>query len=405
MTKILALTAVTATLLHGAEAPAQDGELAKKLREAYVTAADLLVSQQDKVGAWQMGPPGKSMSSAAYTGLVLADLAGAPKDLRAKYQAVIDKASAFLVSKANKDGSFGEGPTGAFMKTYTTGIVLMALATEDREKHAGLIRGAQAYLKNNQMKEEGVFRGGNGYGDEKPRVVDGKVVTVQESTPNISVTGWAAEGLQASGLPQDDEYWKLVKEFVRRCQNSSETNTDKAFIAALKEKGLSIGDDGGLFYAPVADPGASKAGTRKIADKEVIMSYGAMTYDGIKTYLYAGLQKDSPEVKAAMDWVRKNYTVSSHPGFVFDAKQRHHLRGVYHYYLVMAKALVAYGENPLETFDGKKHDWPAELGEQLLKTFKESKWINENPAWYEGDSILVTSYVLGTLDIVLKHLK
>jgi len=237
-----------------------------------------------------------------------------------------------------------------------------------------------------------------GYGDESP---GGK-----KGVANLSTTGFAAEGLKWSGLPQDDDFWKLVVKFVRKCQNNSEVNTDPEFVGQLKAKGLSVGDDGGLYYGPIADPAAQKAGTKKIADKEVIQSYGSMTYDGIKTYIYAGLKKDSPEVKSAIDWVRKNYSVEVHPGFAYDQAQRHHLRGLYHYYLVMARALDTYGENPFETFDGKKHDWAREIGAQLVKSVKENKlWKNENPAWYEGDPILVTGYVLVTCDVLLKNIK
>jgi squalene-hopene/tetraprenyl-beta-curcumene cyclase len=169
---------------------------------------------------------------------------------------------------------------------------------------------------------------------------------------------------------------------------------------------MAVGDDGGLYYAPVASDKASPAGTKKVADKEVILSYGAMTYDGIKTYIYAGLKKDSPEVKSAMDWVRKNYSLDQHPGFVYEEVKRNHLRGIYYYYLLMARALDVYGENPLETFDGKKHDWPKEMAEQFLKVVKESKmWQNENPAWYENDPVVTTSFVLLTCDLLFKHIK
>jgi squalene-hopene/tetraprenyl-beta-curcumene cyclase len=250
-------------------------------------------------------------------------------------------------------------------------------------------------MKQNQLKE-GKDLGGSGYGDESP---GGK-----KGIANLSTTGFSAEGLHASGLPQDDEYWKLVVKFVRKCQNNSEINNDPEFVAQLKAKGLVVGDDGSLYYAP--DPGQLKTGTKKVADKESIAGYGSMTYDGIKTYLYAGLKKDSPEVKSAIDWVRKNYSVEVHPGFPFDAAQRQHLRGLYHYYLVMSRALEAVGENPFETFDGKKHDWAREIAEQLVKSVKESKmWKNENPAWFEGDPLLTTSYVLVTCNTLLKNVK
>jgi squalene-hopene/tetraprenyl-beta-curcumene cyclase len=382
----------------------QEGDSAKKLAELYAAAADWLVGQQDSSGAWKMGPPEQSMPSPSYTGLIVASLAGAPEKFRARYKESIGKGTAFLLNKANPDGAFGAGPTGSCLKTYTTAIALMALSSVERsERITNAIRGGWAYLKRNQLKE-GPDRGGLGYKDIEPKLKDGKLEP-HETIANLSVTGFAAEGLQKSGLPQDDEFWKLVIEFARKCQNSSEVNKDAVFLAKLKEQGLSVGDDGGLFYAPSADRKIHKAGT-KIADRETIQSYGSMTYEGIKTYLYSGLPKDSPEVKAAIDWVKKNYTVEVHPGFAFDAAKRHHLRGLYYYYLVMARALDAYGENPLETFDGVKHDWAAEIAGQLVKTVRESKmWVNDNPSWYEGDPVMVTSYVLMTADILFKRLK
>jgi squalene-hopene/tetraprenyl-beta-curcumene cyclase len=404
MRKMLALTAILG-LSGGAAAAPQDG-LRAKLSGTWSAAADWLVSAQEPSGAWSQTAGGQASPSPSYTGLIVTGLANAPSDLKAKYQPAVDRGVGYLLSKINPDGSVGEGPSGSFLKTYATGIALMALSSVERTpKIADAVRGAQAYLKQNQLKE-GINRGGSGYGDDSPTIgKDGKP-TLKKAIANLSTTGFSAEGLHLSGLPKDDEFWKLVVEFVKRCQNSTEVNTDPAFAASLKEKGLSVGNDGGLYYAPLNDPALHKAGTRKIADKEVIVSYGAMTYDGIKTYLYAGLPKDSPEVKAAMDWVRKNYSVEVHPGFAFDETQRHHLRGIYHYYMVMARALHAFGEHPLVTFDGKKRDWAADLAAQLVKTARESKmWVNDNPGWYEGDPVLVTSYVLTTCDVLFKYIK
>ncbi|HZE96136.1 MAG TPA: prenyltransferase/squalene oxidase repeat-containing protein [Planctomycetota bacterium] len=382
-----------------AAAPRDDAELAKKLKETYAAAADKLVAMQDAAGAWKMGPEGKQTPSPSSTALIVASLAQAPQEIRAKHKDATAKGLAFIMSKKNADGSFGEGPTGAFLKTYTTALCLVALSAVERtDAVADAIRGAQAYLKNNQLKE-GPHAGGLGYGDapkagEKPGRGD------------LSVTGFAAEGLKVSGLPQEDAFWDLAVKFVRKCQNNSEINKDADFLAELKAKNMTVGDDGGLYYSPVASDKASPAGTKKVADKEVILSYGAMTYDGIKTYIYAGLKKDSPEVKAAMDWVRKNYSLDAHPGFVYEEVKRNHLRGIYYYYLLMARALDVYGENPLETFDGKKHDWPREMAEQFVKVVKDSKlWQNENPAWYENDPVITTSYVLLTCDLLFKYVK
>jgi squalene-hopene/tetraprenyl-beta-curcumene cyclase len=393
---------LTASLLALGGAPvvaAPKDDVAQKLTETYAAAADWMVGQQDESGAWKQGAGDKMVPSASFTGLILTALGGAPPSLKAKYKPAVDKGLGYLLSKINTDGSVGEGPTGTFVKTYATGIALMAFASVERtDKVANAIRGAQAYLKQNQLKE-GKDAGGIGYGDDKP---DGSKTTIA----NLSTTGFGAEGMHQSGLPQDDEFWKLVVKYVRKCQNNSETNNDPEFVAELKSKGLVVGDDGSLYYSTVADAKAQKVGTKKVADKESIAGYGSMTYDGIKTYLYAGLKKDAPEVKAAIDWVRKNYSVELHPGFPFDAAQRQHLRGLYHYYLVMSRALDALGENPFVTFDGKKHDWAREIAEQLVKQVKDSKmWKNDNSAWFEGDPLLVTSYVLVTCNTLLKNVK
>jgi len=373
-------------------------DLKKNLAGAYSRAADWIVTQQDEKGAWKAGLPGKEQPSIAYTGLIVAALAEAPADLRAKYRPAIDKGVAYIVSKQNTDGSFGEGPAGGYYKVYTTSIALMSLSLASPDKKDA-IGNARGYLKSNQLKE-GPDKGSLGYGDKEPKFENGKLVE-KSSIPNLSTTGFAAEGMARSGLPKDDQFWKLVIEYVQKCQNNSETNTDAAFVARLKEKGLSVGDDGGLFYA--ADPADTKAGTVKLTDKTIIQSYGSMTYDGIKTYLYSGLSKDDPRVKAALDWVRKNYSVEAHPGFAFDAK-RTHLMGLFYYYLLMARAFDALGEKTFTTFDGKVHKWANELGEQLLKIQKEEKmWVNENPRWWEADPLLVTSYVLNTLNSAMKY--
>ncbi len=386
-----------AVLLPQAEVTPQE-DLRSRMLSAYTRAGDWLVSGQAKDGAWHPGPPGRKAPSVAYTALSVDALSRAPGELQKRYRPAIDKGAAYIVSQRNEDGSFGEGPSGAFLKTYATAVVLMALHSADREKYADEIRGAQAYLKHNQLKE-GEHKGGSGYGDDKP-------FSDKKTIANLSTTGFTAEALKVSGLPQDDEFWKLVVLFVRKCQNNSETNTDKVFLAKMKAAGLSVGNDGGLYYSALADPKLHKAGTVKVTDRETIRSYGSMTYHGIKTYIYAGLGKDSPEVKSAVDWARKNYSISAHPGFPHDKGKRSHLRGLYYYILVMTRALHAIGERPFRTFDGREHDWPAELAEQLLATMKNDKmWVNENPAWWENDPLLVTSYVLKTLDTLFPYIK
>jgi len=240
MKTIAALFSASLLALGGAPGfAAPQDDVAQKLTDTYAAAADWMIGQQDESGAWKQGSGEKAVASPSFTGLIVTALGGAPPSLKAKVKPAVDKGLGYLLSKINTDGSVGEGPTGTFVKTYATGIALMAFASVERtDKVANAIRGAQSYLKQNQLKE-GKDAGGIGYGDDKP---DGTKTTIA----NLSTTGFGAEGMRQSGLPQDDEFWKLVVKYVRKCQNNSETNNDPEFVAELKSKGLVVGDDGSL---------------------------------------------------------------------------------------------------------------------------------------------------------------
>ena len=77
MKKILAAVLLAVSLNASA---GQADDVAKRLTETYVAAADWLTGQQGPDGAWKMGPPGQQMASPSYTGLILTALANAPMD-------------------------------------------------------------------------------------------------------------------------------------------------------------------------------------------------------------------------------------------------------------------------------------------------------------------------------------
>ena len=122
----------------------------------------------------------------------------------------------------------------------------------------------------------------------------------------------------------DDPAIQKALVFVSRCQNlESEHNTTK-FAAKV--------NDGGFYYTPVL----SKQEEERQTPDGGLRSYGSMTYSGLKSMIYAGLTKDDPRVKAAVQWIRKNYDVKSNPG-MGEA-------GLYYYYHTFAKALDAFGD-------------------------------------------------------------
>ncbi len=112
-----------------------------------------------------------------------------------------------------------------------------------------------------------------------------------------------------------------------------------------------------------------------------------MTYSGLKSMIYAGLTKDDPRVKAALQWIRKNYDVKNNPG-MGEA-------GLYYYYHTFAKALDALGINEIEDAKGVKHDWRRELTDELAHRQKENgSWVNTDSKWMEGDPNLATAFAL-----------
>jgi squalene-hopene/tetraprenyl-beta-curcumene cyclase len=121
-----------------------------------------------------------------------------------------------------------------------------------------------------------------------------------------------------------------------------------------------------------------------------------MTYSGLKSFLYAGVGKDDPRVKGAIDWIRRHYTLEENPGLK--------RAGLYYYYHTFAKALRALGEDQFEDSTGKKHDWRAELFAALKKRQRpDGGFINSgDKAFGEADPNLATAFALLSLSYASK---
>src|SRR5262249_32892911 len=145
-------------------------------------------------------------------------------------------------------------------------------------------------------------------------------------------------------------------------------------------------DKGGFVYNPLdADDEKHKT------PEGGLRSVGGMTYAGLKSFLYAGVTRDDPRVKAALNWIRKHYTLDENPGM----KQA----GLYYYYHTFAKAMTALAEPTFEDASGKKHDWKPELFEALKKRQRpDGSWINAGDKVFgEGDPNLATAFALLSL--------
>jgi squalene-hopene/tetraprenyl-beta-curcumene cyclase len=257
---------------------------------------------------------------------------------------------------------------GGRITMYESCIALICFREANRDgRYDKLIKPAEAFVRGGQWDERrgkersDLYYGGAGYGGK--------------TRPDLSNTAFLIDALKACGAGADDKAIQRALTFVSRCQNLESEHNTTQFAAKV--------NDGGFYYTCVL----SGQEEERQAPGGGLRSYGSMTYSGLKSMVYAGLTKDDPRVKAAVQWIRKNYDLKSNPG-MGDA-------GLYYYYHTFAKALDATGIDEIEDAEGVKHDWRRELTEELARRqHKNGSWVNTNSRWMEGDPNLATAFAL-----------
>ncbi len=262
-------------------------------------------------------------------------------------------------------------------KNYETSIALLCFAEANADgQYDEILKKAVQFTKNTQwgaggrsVEESDDRYGGFGYG--------------KHERPDLSNTSYAIDALIKAGVdPESPEMQRALK-FVSRSQNHESAHNDLP--------NASKNPDGGFFYTP-ANGGESKA---ESVSGGGLRSYGSMTYAGLKSLLYAGVNKDDSRVKAAVTWIQANYDLQANPGMGAE--------GLFYYYHVFAKALDAIGEDNCLDAEGESHDWRKELLDELSKRqASDGSWTNQgSDRWLEGDPNLVTAYAL----LALKYCK
>ncbi len=300
------------------------------------------------------------------TALVAAALVknGVPAD-----NPVVAKSLKYLESKVQKDGGvYNQG-----LSNYMTCLAVMTF----KEANAGgkydkTIESAVKYVKSLQfadgLTEKDSSFGGAGY--DKPGA---------KARPDMSNTHFMVEALLAGGVSKDDPSIRRALTYISRSQNLESEFNRLPFAAKAGDA-----DKGGFVYN-LSDADNDKSPKRTAEGG--LRSEGGMTYAGLKSFLYAGVGKDDPRVKAAVVWVRKNYTVTENPGQK-DA-------GLYYYYHTFAKAMDALGEDMFADAKGVKHDWRQELFDELKKKQKDNgSWANSNGAFLENLPELATAFAV-----------
>ncbi len=287
---------------------------------------------------------------------------------------VVKKGLAYLESMIQGDG--GIYARGSQYRNYETSVAVGALLKANQDgRYDSVLARAEAFLKEIQWDEgEGIESsdpayGGAGYG--------------KHQRPDLSNTSFMIEALHELGNDSEDEAIQKALQFVARTQNLPGQGNDT-------EHATKVGD-GGFYYTPAAG-GQSQAGE---LDGGGLRSYGSMTYAGLKSMIYAGLSADDPRVLAAMQFIRRNYSLKDNPGMG--------QAGLFYYYHTFGKTLDAAGIEVLDDADGNPHPWREDLARTLIQTQQDDgSWVNGgSDRWMEGDRQLVTAYAL----LALAHCK
>lgn len=370
--------------LPAAPAPLGD-ERTAALKASLTKAGNYLLAKQMNDGSWFQHP--------AITSLICMGLIDSPQAADPKVKAAIEKGLDFVVRFAKPDGSIWTEGNDQY-PNYCTAVSLIALAAADRPQDQAVVRRARAFLMgpdsqfSNLPKDDPSY-GGIGYG--------------KRLRPDLSNTQWALEALAMTDhldreplsndpekAKQADLAWERARTFLTNCQNLAETN-QAAWVMSDPD------NRGGFIYMPGCDENGvaaeSKAGEEDMGGKQGLRSYGSMTYAGLKSMLYAKVDKDDVRVKAAFDWIRRHYTFAKNPGVG--------AQGHFYYLHTVAKALSVYGDEVVVDQAGKEHPWRAEFIDQVLAMQKpEGFWVNEaNSRWMESMPELVTAYSMMALEI------
>lgn len=282
---------------------------------------------------------------------------------------LLAKAIKYLETSVKPDGGVYE----KMIPNYTTCCAILAFREANRDgRYDRLLKNAAVFLRSVQADEtRGVTPNQPAYGG---------VGYDAKSRPDLSNTQFFVEALQAAGVPSEDPAMKRAVQFISRCQNLPGEFNDQPF--AQKAGPL---DKGGFVYSPQG--GGQSAGGK--TPEGGLRSVGVMTYAGLKSFLYAGLKKDDPRVQAAIDWLRRHYTVAENPG---QGKT-----GLYYYYHVFAKAMTTRGAGAdlFEDAKGQKHNWRRDLF-TALQTAQQANgsWANANDRFMEGDPNICTAFAL-----------
>ena len=376
-TLLLTLVLGTASAFSQAATQAPRNEsLKQELRLGVERGLNFLRSKQNKAtGQWGEAEP-VAITGLAIIGFML-DPNRKPGD---QVPAEIEAATRYLISNAKPDGSICIKARA----TYNTALALTALLLNNKPENEQVMLAARRYLVTRQLdldekgKQDNPTDGGIGYGEEKATHADLSNTTFALEALYYAQSLLADKGDAAKNEPQLN--FGAAIDFIQRCQNRPESN--KSSWVSKDPK-----DAGGFIYNPTETRGAKVENPDGTVS---LRSYGSISYAGLLSFIYAGLDAKDPRVKAVIEWINANYSATENPGLG--------AQGLYYYYHTLSKALSIAKIDFIKTKDGKLIDWRADITQKLLNLQKgDGSWSNTEGRWMESDPILTTSYILMAL--------
>lgn len=412
MRRLAALAA--AALFAAPQALALDQEHAQRAERMIERSIEWLRTQQDEAtGGWNVPPPPQNADEPrapvfpAITALIVQGMAlqpGLDGD-----DPSIARGVAFLKSFVQPDG----GIYDRILPSYNTAIALSALSVVNDPESAAAIKPAQDFLRALQWSEDSNASIG---GDEAAKPIDkshpfyGGIGYGRHGRPDLSNLNWMIQGLEDSGLPSTDPAYQRALVFLSRVQMLDEVNDmpyadnseQGGFIYATSVNKDQIGS--GQTQIPGDDANITEQG--EAGPVSSLRCYGSMTYAGFKSMLFADLSRDDPRVVAALDWLRRHYTMQENPNVGTD--------GYYYYLVTLSRALDAWGEPTIEILaaranerapkgapaPGEVRDWANDLIDALEPLQNaDGSFKSIDDRWMEDNQVLITAYAL----LALQH--
>lgn len=349
-----------------------DLSLKNEIQAAIDRGLDWLVANQKDNGAW---------SDENYPALTALPLwAFSCADYKNSITAV-PKAVGFIKSNIQPDGGLYHpipGRKGGGLSNYNTAICMTALYSTGDKSLTPVILNARRFIADHQCSGDDVYKGGFGY-DKRNNRAYADLLNTYYSVGAMRMTQ-AAEEMRPKGEKRADIDWKSAEKFITQMQNKTDAGKDQA---------------GGFFYKP----GQSKAGTVTNEQGVVVFrSYGSMTYAGMLSLIYAGVDRSDPRVRSAYDWTVHHWSLDENPGMG--------AQGLYFFYNVLSRALNAYGVDLIKTDQGQYINWRKELARKIIEQQKidadgRGYWMNDNGRFWERNPVLVTSYSILALEQIL----